>query len=218
MPDTHLRRNQTIEQHQAPAFSLFASLKSHILKCFIAGIVAILPVAGVIVTIVWFENQVAGSWLKEKGFYFFGLGVLIAIAAIYLIGLTISTFIGRWIWNRVDRVLDSLPVLGNLYVTLKQVLGYGNGPGGLFQRVVLVPFQHPDRYEIGLVTVEPDESNQNQVGIFLPASPTPTSGRLIYVQPGLVKPTNLTASEAMQLLVSMGTIQPDSKTRSNENS
>jgi uncharacterized membrane protein len=192
------------------------SLKNHLVRCFIAGVVAILPIAGLAATIAYFENQVAGIWLKNQGFYFFGLGLLILAMVIYLIGLVVSTFIGRWVWNRVDQLLDRLPILGNLYLTLKQILGYGSGPGGLFQRVVLVPFDHPQRWEIGLVTVEPNDSTAGRLGIFLPSAPTPTSGRFLYLEPDKVLPTSLRAGEAMQILVSMGTVQPDWALNSND--
>lgn len=184
-------------------------LRKHLVRCFVAGIVAILPIAGLAVTIAYFENQVAGIWLKNQGFYFFGLGLLILAVLIYLIGLIVSTFIGRWIWNRADRLLDQLPVMGNLYQTLKQILGYGSGPGGLFQRVVLVPFQNPDRLEIGLVTVEASENTEGRLGVFLPSAPTPTTGRLVYLQPDKVINTSMRAGQAMQILVSMGTVAPN---------
>lgn len=185
------------------------SLTGHVTRCFVAGIVAILPIAGLVVTVVYFESQVAGSWLKNQGYYFFGMGLLILAVLVYFIGLIVSTFIGRWIWSRVDRLLERLPILGNLYQTLKQILGYGAGEGALFRRVVLVQFQNPDRYEIGLVTVEASEKTSQRMGVFLPSAPTPTSGRFVYVQPQVVVDTQLTASEAMQLLVSMGTISPE---------
>ena len=187
------------------------NLTRHFTQCFVAGIVAILPIAGLAVTIVYFESLVAGSWLKHQGYYFFGMGLLFLVVLIYFIGLIVSTVIGRWVWNRTDRLLDRLPILGNLYQTLKQILGYGGGEGALFRRVVLIPFQNPDRYEIGLVTVEASEKTEQRVGVFLPSAPTPTTGRFIYVPPQIVVETKLTASQAMQLLVSMGTVGPEKK-------
>jgi uncharacterized membrane protein len=181
-------------------------IRNHIVTAFVAGIVAILPVAGLAITIVYFENQVAGSWLKNQGFYFFGLGLLIFTALVYLIGLTVSTFVGRWIWRRVDLLLDRLPVLGSLYQTLKQILGYGEGPKGIFQRVVLVTMESKDRYEIGLVTREASAETQGRIVVFVPNAPTPTSGRLVYIEPELTQPSSLTASQAMQLLVSLGSL------------
>lgn len=184
-------------------------IRNHVVGSFIAGIVALLPVVGLGITVVYFENTVAGVWLKNQGFYFFGLGILIVTMLVYLVGLTVSTFIGRWLWRRADILLDRLPVLGNLYQTLKQILGYGEGPKGLFQRVVFVSVDASDRSELGLVTREACDETSGKIVVFVPNAPTPTSGRLLYVDPSLVKPSPLTASQAMQLLVSLGTVQVD---------
>ena len=180
-------------------------IRKHIVKCFVAGIVAILPIAGLVMTIVYFESQVAGIWLKNQGFYFFGLGLLIVIILVYLVGLAVSTFVGRWLWNLFDRLLVRLPILGNLYQTTKQILGYGEGPGGFFQRVVLVPTAFPERFEIGLVTREANADNNGLLAVFVPTAPSPTSGHLVYIASDKIKPTSLTVNEALQLLVSIGT-------------
>ena len=104
------------------------SLQRHLSRCMIAGVVAILPIAGLAFSVVYLEKQLAGSWLKDQGFYFYGEGLILGVVLIYLIGLVISTFLGRWIWSLFDKVLGKLPLLGRLYQTLKQVLGYGEGP------------------------------------------------------------------------------------------
>lgn len=181
-------------------------IRNHFVTSLIAGVVAILPIAGLAITIIYFENQVAGNWLKNQGFYFFGLGLLIFAVLVYLIGLTVSTFVGRWIWRRVDRLLDRLPVLGGLYQTLKQILGYGEGPKGIFQRVVWVALESQGRFELGLVTREACEETQGRLVVFVPNAPTPTSGRLVYINPEQSEPSPLTASQAMQMLMSLGSL------------
>ncbi len=191
----------------------FQRLGNHLLTSFVAGIVALLPVVGLAITIVYFENQVAGVWLKAQGFYFFGLGILLATLLVYLVGLTVSTLVGRWIWGKLDRMLERLPVLGRLYQTLKQILGYGEGPGGVFKRVVLVSLESGDRYELGLVTREAGEETGGRVVVFLPTAPAPTSGRLIYVEPSRVQPSTLSPSQVMQLLVSLGSVSSQSNSR-----
>src|SRR5882724_9528795 len=129
-------------------------LSKHISKCFLAGIVAMLPIAGFVFTVVYLEATIAGSWLARQPYYFPGLGLLATAAAIYLIGLTVSTFLGRWLWKRVDMLFDSLPALGRLYQTLKQIIGYGEGKDAIFHRVVLIRGAEPDGSELGLVTNE----------------------------------------------------------------
>lgn len=182
------------------------TVRQHLVTSFIAGIVALLPVVGLAITVVYFENTVAGVWLKNQGFYFFGMGILIAAVFIYLVGLTVSTFVGKWLWKRIDLLLEQLPVLGSLYQTLKQILGYGDGPKGIFQRVVFVTHESPGRRELGLVTREACDETQGRIIVFIPSAPTPTSGRLVYVEPEYIQPSSLSASQAMQLLVSLGTL------------
>ncbi len=183
-------------------------MQTYFVRPLIAGVVALLPIAGLVLTVAYFENQVAGVWLKNQGFYFFGLGLLLVLAILYLVGITVSTFIGRWLWKRVDRLLDQVPVLGNLYQTMKQIFGYGEGPKGLFQRVVLVPSKLPGQTEIGLVTQEPSESTGGKLVVFVPTAPSPTAGRLVYIDPEQVQATSMTASQAMQFIVSLGSLPP----------
>ncbi|MBX3420791.1 MAG: DUF502 domain-containing protein [Pirellulaceae bacterium] len=189
--------------------SLVHRWRNHLIRSFVAGIVALLPIAGLIVTVVYFENQVAGGWLKQQGFYFFGLGLVILLVLVYGVGLTVSTFVGQWLWRRVDRLLVHLPILGSLYQTVKQIVGYAEGPGGLFQRVVWVPAIQPGRFEIGLVTMEACAASQQRLVVYVPTAPTPTSGRLVYLEPDKVQDCPMTASQAMQLLVSLGTLLPE---------
>ena len=115
------------------------SLSRHISRTLVTGLVALLPIAGLVFSIIYLEKMVAGDWLTRLPFYFPGFGIIAAALAIYLIGLLVSTFLGRWAWRRIDALMHSLPALGQLYRTLKQILGYGDGKDALFQRVVLVP-------------------------------------------------------------------------------
>lgn len=185
------------------------TIKGHFARCFIAGIVAILPIAGLLLTIVYFENQVAGVWLKQQGFYFFGLGMILLAVLIYLIGLSVSSIVGKWIFAKFDAAMDKLPLLGMLYQTIKQLLGYGEGPKGLFKQVVWVTFDSPPRQELGLVTMPASPETQGRIGVFIPNAPTPTMGRLMFLQPTAVIQANMSVNEALQLLVSLGSVQPD---------
>lgn len=183
-------------------------IQTHFVHSLIAGIVALLPIAGLAVTVVYFENQVAASWLKEQGFYFFGLGLLLVAVLLYLVGLTVSTFIGRWLWRKFDSFLAQVPVLGNLYQTMKQIFGYDEGPKGLFRRVVFVPGTLAEQTEIGLVTQEPSEQTDGRLVVFIPTAPSPTNGRLVFIEPEKVLPSSMTASQAMQFIVSLGSLPP----------
>ncbi|MFN0051820.1 MAG: DUF502 domain-containing protein [Planctomycetales bacterium] len=180
-------------------------ITGHLTRCLLSGLVALLPIAGFVFTVVYLETTISGSWLAKQPWYFPGLGLLATTAAIYLIGLTVSTFVGRWLWQLLDRLLDSLPMLGRLYQTIKQIAGYGEGRDAIFQRVVLVPNGHSEGSELGLVTGElPNAAGPPQLVVFVPDAPNPTSGRLVVIRAADVHPVPMSVGDALKALLSVG--------------
>jgi len=180
-------------------------LSKHVSRCFLAGLVALLPIGGFVFTVVYLEATIAGSWLAKQPFYFPGLGLLATAGAIYLIGLTVSTFLGRWLWKGVDQLFDSLPALGRLYQTLKQIIGYGEGKDAIFHRVVLIRGSEPDGSELGLVTNETtDAAGARKLIVFVPGAPNPTTGRLIVIDAKCTMPLAITVNDALKSLLSVG--------------
>lgn len=177
----------------------------HLSRCFIAGIVALLPIGGLVVTVAYLEYLIAGSWLKDQPFYFPGVGLLAVSVLVYLIGLFVTTFIGQWLWRRVDALLDHVPALGRFYQTLKQILGYGSGTDAFFQRVVLVRNGETGAEELGLVTnaVSDGEGGEKLV-VFIPGSPNPTIGRLTLADAVATRPVKTPVDEVMKALISVG--------------
>ena len=177
-------------------------LRRHVGRCLIAGVVALLPLVGTVLGVVYAERTIAESWLAEQPFYFPGLGLLAVAVLVYAIGLITSSLIGRWLWKRADTVLDRVPLLGGLYQTLKQILGYGGGPDALFKRVVMVPTSEGHGHEMALVTAE----DSAQLTAFVPTAPNPTVGRLVQFAPSVTTPLDLPVNQALQNLVALGAL------------
>ena len=181
------------------------AISAHLSRCFIAGIVALLPIGGLALTVVYMETTIAESWLAKQPFYFPGMGLLAVAVIVYAIGLFVSTVLGQWLWSCLDKTLNNLPALGRMYQTLKQILGYGEGQDGMFHEVVLVPSRDTGAVEIGLVTNQiADESGLSKLIVFVPGAPNPTIGRMLVIEPSLVHRINVPVSEALKALVSVG--------------
>ncbi len=194
-------------------------IHAHITKSLIAGIVAILPIGGLIFTIAFLESKISSSGLSQMPFYFPGFGLLASIIVLYLIGLGVTTFIGKWIWKRIDSILDKLPALGRLYQTLKQILGYGEGEDAIFHETVLIPCGDSQSEELGLVTSRiPDDQGNTKLVIFVPGVPNPTSGRLVVMDQKAVKPLSMPVNTTLKALVSMGKTEIDLKSLKNHTS
>lgn len=177
----------------------------HVTQCLIAGVVALLPVFGTVFTIWYFETEVADPWLAKQPWYLPGMGLLFVAVVIYLLGLTVTTFVGRWLWRTIDRLLDRLPLLGTLYQTLKQLVGYGSGKDAVFREVVLLDTHEADGEELGLVTNRVlNKQGEERLIVFVPGSPNPTTGRLLVVKSSEVRKLDIAVNEVLQSLVSVG--------------
>ena len=175
----------------------------HVTRCLVAGIVALLPLGGAVFAVVGLESMLTEPGRSRVGFYFPGLGLLLALVAVYLIGLFVTTFVGRWLWRRVDRLLEHTPLLGTLYQSLKEVLGYDTTRERFFQGVVAVPAD--EGFELGFITGEsqgPD--GRPHTLVFVPSSPNPTNGKLLLVDPARLQPLDVRTADALRALVSMG--------------
>ncbi|MBM3972640.1 MAG: DUF502 domain-containing protein [Planctomycetes bacterium] len=177
-------------------------LARHVTRCFVAGLVALLPIGGAVFAVVWLESALSASW-AQVDWYFPGLGLLLAGAAVYAVGLVVTTFVGRWLWRSFDRLLEGLPLLGTLYQSLKEVLGYDSGRERFFQGVVAVDCDGGE--EIGFVTGETEGADgQRRTLVFVPSAPNPTNGRLLLLPPATLRRLDVRPADALRTLIAMG--------------
>jgi uncharacterized membrane protein len=136
---------------------------------------------------------------------------LLAMALIMLVGW-LSTF---WLVRRVivigERVIEQIPMVKFFYTVPKEVLNtFAVQQNASYKRVVLIEYPRAGSYGIGFATGElirkPD--NQVLVAVFLPTTPNPTSGFLLYLPERDVLDTNLTIEEGARLVISGGILSP----------
>ncbi len=171
-------------------------------RCMAAGAVALLPIVGSVALVVWTEGSLAGSWLAQQPFYFPGLGILVAAAVVYGIGLFVTTFLGRWLWRTVDRLAERLPLLGTMYQSIKEVLGYDTSRERFFQGVVLVESGGGD--QLGLVTGATVIDGVERTIVFVPGTPNPATGRLLLVPTAELRRVDVRVANSLRALVAMG--------------
>ena len=182
-------------------------LKQHFIRCAVAGVVALLPVLGLVLLIAQLETWISNSGLRRQGYYFFGQGILAALTVVYLVGLATTTLIGNWLWRFFDHTIDRMPLLGAIYRSMKQILGCGDGPDTIFKRVVYLDATQPNIEEIGLVTREANPADpESRLTVFLPLAPIPSNGRLVFVHSHQVRGADMSVNEALKLFVSLGAI------------
>ena len=181
-------------------------LQAHVRNKLVAGVLAAVPVA-VTFFVLWYVDSKARAILHLQWPL---VGSAVALGAIYLLGLFVTSVLGRGLLGATDWVLRHVPGLSDLYRTWKQVAisDPHDGKFGIFAQVVLVPDDAGRGCVIGFTSGHPIEGDPRIACVFIPASPNPTSGRLQFVPQSRCIQLDLRPQEARKLLISGGNYMP----------
>ncbi|MBE7637376.1 DUF502 domain-containing protein [Sneathiella sp. P13V-1] len=143
-----------------------------------------------------------------------GMGVLVAVIALILIGFLTANFLGRSFLKFGERIVGRMPVVRSIYNALKQIMETVLAQSGTsFREVVLVEYPRRGIWAIAFVTSEAegdvaDMDEDAMISVFLPTTPNPTSGFLLFVPKHDLKFMNMTVEEGVKLVISAGMIWP----------
>ena len=146
-----------------------------------------------------------------------GLGLLILLIAVTLIGALTAGLIGRWLLQTGERVLNRMPVVRSIYSAIKQIFETVLAQqSNAFREAVLVEYPRRGIWAIGFITGTTMGEVQNlteeeTVNIFLPTTPNPTSGFLLFVPKSDVVPLGMSVEEAVKMVISGGIVTPPDK-------
>ena len=132
-------------------------LMRKLIKQFVAGIIAIVPIGAIILMLIWVFNAI-DSLLQPVitaiwGHTITGVGFGVTIALIYLAGVVASNVIGKYLVRYIESASRSIPIVSLLYRGLKEVLESLFLPDKTgFLQVVFIEFPRKGMKAIGFVT------------------------------------------------------------------
>ena len=194
------------------------SVGRHLRSTLIAGFLIVMPVIVTVLVLGFFLN-IFENVLKEPldaavpGGYRPGMGIAALLVIIYLIGLAATFVLGRRLLELGHGLVDMIPVVRGIYKTARQamdILTTVTSPEtSKYSTVVLVEFPGYGLRSIGLVTstIE-DQDGQTLFAVYMPTSPFPTSGFLVFLPPEQVSATDISVDDAMKLIISAGIVSP----------
>ena len=144
-----------------------------------------------------------------------GFGLLIGVIIITLIGAVAAGFLGRWIIKLGEKVLNKMPVVRSIYSAFKQILETVlASQSDAFRDVVLVQYPREGLWVIGFVTGVTKGEVQDSipittVNVFVPTTPNPTSGFLLFCPKDDLIYLKMTVEQALKLVVSGGIVTPE---------
>ncbi|MGO8916368.1 MAG: DUF502 domain-containing protein [Stellaceae bacterium] len=143
-----------------------------------------------------------------------GLGLVLGIVALTLIGAATANYVGRIFLLLSERVLARMPVIRGVYGAVKQIFETVLAKqSNTFREAVLVEFPRKGMWTIGFITARTEGevrelSGPDPVSVYVPTTPNPTSGYLVFVPRSEVVVLSMTVEEAIKMVISTGIVTP----------
>ena len=203
-----------------PHPSFLARLRNY----FFAGVLVTAPIA-VTAWVAWAFIEFVDSrvmplipprWNPETYLPFSvpGLGLLVVIFVLLVVGMLTAGVIGRMLMAQGERLLAQVPVIRSVYSALKQIFETVLAQRSTaFRQVALVEYPSRGIWAIGFITARAKGEVQRLLGgdvasIFVPATPNPTTGFLLFVPNKDVNVLEMTVEQGLKLVISGGIVVP----------
>ncbi len=165
----------------------------------------------------WFIRFIPKSYLPETYLQFSipGIGVLFAIFWLIVLGALTANFAGRTIVNIGTGWLEKMPGVRTIYKALKQIFETVVSQGkASFKHVVIIEYPRKGLYAIAFIATETkgevaQKLEHEMVSVFLPTTPNPTSGFLLFVPKKDVIMLDMDVEEGAKLVISAGLVTPE---------
>ena len=139
---------------------------------------------------------------------------LVVFALITLFGFVSHYFFGKYLLDLGERVILGIPGLNTVYSSVKQVVAtFGSQNRNLFSQVVLVQYPRTGVWTLGFLTSKTQAEAQARAGqelwsVFVPTSPNPTSGFVLFFPPTEITILDMSVGDGMKMVISGGAVVP----------
>ena len=201
----------------------FAGLRAS----FLTGLVVIAPVALTIwliwTVIGWIDGVVLPlvphQFRPEQyiGINLRGVGLIIFLIFTVIVGWIAKGIIGRSLIRYAESLVDRMPVVRSIYSGIKQISEtvFAQSERS-FEKACLVQYPRKGIWAIGFISVVAKgevaaraETAGRLLSVFIPTTPNPTSGFLLYFPEEDVIELDMSLEDAAKLVISAGLVYPN---------
>lgn len=214
------------DPQDAPRRSVFARLRAY----FFTGLVIAAPlVLTLYITwslIIWIDSWVTPFIPARYSpdtylpFPVPGFGLVFAVVCLTVLGFLTANLVGRKLVAFGESLVGRMPIVRTLYGGLKQIFETVlSSKAKSFQTVGLIEYPRKGLWAIVFVATDArgevlhhlaeKEDEEDIVGVFLPTTPNPTSGFLLYLKKSDIIYLEMTVEQAAKLVISAGLVTPD---------
>jgi uncharacterized membrane protein len=148
------------------------------------------------------------------GFEIPGLGLIFALILLFVTGILGANLLGRRLVTLYERILNRIPVVRSVYGAVKHFTEVVfSDSGSSFKKVLLIEYPRKGLYSLCFQTSEKlaevqARTGEPVVGVFLPTTPNPTSGFMLFVPKAEVQVLDMSVEDALKLIISLGVVVP----------
>ncbi len=199
---------------------------SEIRKTFFAGILVLAPITLTIYifyllfrTIDGILSHVIAQFLVEQlkldnlQTPIPGLGFLTLMILIFLTGAIARNYMGRKFIAVGDYIVTHIPLINRIYIAIREISeAILSEKREIFKKTVLIEFPRKGLFSIAFLTQDTkgpvqEALSKDMVSVFLPKTPNPTSGFLLFVPKADVIELDMSVEDALKLVISGGVVQ-----------
>ena len=204
------------------------SVATRLRNNFLAGLVMCAPVA-ITIWLTWTFIHWADSWVRpyiparynpESYLQFAvpGFGLLVAVLIITIVGFLGKNLIGRSMVQFAESILNRMPLVRSVYKSIKQIFETVlKEQSTSFKKCGLIEFPSPGMWALvfisgdaqGEIAAKLNANGEEMVSVFMPPTPVPTAGFLMFVPKNKIIMLDMTPEEGAKLLISGGLIAPE---------
>ena len=137
-------------------------------------------------------------------------GFILTILFISFAGMVVSNVLGKRIYAWFEGLLSRIPFVSVVYRTIKQITSGLSGPNRqAFKKVVYIEYPRKGIWTLTMVTGESiDKTGEEYYHIFVPTTPNPTSGFMLYIPQNDTLETEMSVEEGLKIIISGGMLAP----------
>ena len=149
--------------------------------------------------------------------YIPGIGLIIVCIALTFIGALTAGIIGRFWFRTSEKILSRMPVIRSIHSAIKQIFETVlSNQSNAFREVVLFEYPRRGSWAMGFITGQTqgevqDITKDEVVNVFLPTTPNPTSGYLLFIPRRELVTLSMSVEEGIKMVVSGGIVTPPDK-------
>lgn len=146
-----------------------------------------------------------------------GIGIVTLLLIIFVTGVIARNYLGKKLVDFGDQIVQRIPLINRVYLAMKQISqAFFSSRSEVIKKPVLFEFPRKGMYSIGFYTQDVHWPLRNSVkqdlaAIFMPTTPNPTTGFLIFLPKSELMEIDLSVEEALKLVISGGIISPMDK-------